>query len=461
MGFIFGNNDTPPPAPRRLPPPPRLPKLLDKATAKTVSAPVTKSTSRIQNYSNVIRGRSATPATVSKNNNDFVLPIPPVQPKLAPLPEVPKPQEILDFIDEVAGVKFVKARGPNGKEQLIRQKLPKTPQEIAFERLGEGLITQAIQGIRELQVYDPSAVVKFEPFINVMANLNEERVKDLRGLTNFQNIDRDVNDFRQIQQRFLNEDIIKNRHQLEHGLNQRGLVNSEYGRAQQTKLERGINEARQEAELRAREYGRGIQREQLGQNIAGFNLREEARRTQLGNAQTEYGLRQQQLSDLEAKRQAALNERYNQFKLGAQLRGEEQNRAMMSHAPELAFNQQNLMNTQQLNAYNMQNQRGLTQHQAEINRLNTGYGQEFERANTGYNNAFNRAQTNYQNQLNQTNAQNQQDLLRYQLEQQYRQPSFGEFLGSTLGNVAGTVGGSMLLGPQGSGGQKLATRLFG
>jgi hypothetical protein len=455
----FGSDATPP-APRRFLPPPRLPKLLDKAPVKATPAPGTKTPSKIQNYSNTVRGRG-TPAAAPKPNNDFVLPTPPVQPKLAPLPPVPKPKEILDFIDEISGVKFTKGRGPDGKESFVKQKLPRTPEEEAFWKKGAELFDQSIKGILELEKYDPKKVVPFKPYIDVIANLGKERIKDLQGVFQFQNVDREINDLRQIQKRYLDEDIIRNRHQMEHDLNQRGLDRSEYGNAQRDRLQREINSARQESELRAREYGRGLQQEQLGQNMAGYNLREEARRAQLGNAQTEYGLAQQQLADLEARRQSALNERYNQFKLGAQLRGEDANKALMTRAPELALNQQNLMNAQQLDAYNIQNRNALLQHEAEIGRLNTGYGQQVDRTNTGYNNAFNRAQTKYQNRFNQTNAQNQQDLLKFELEQKYREPTFGEVLGQTLGSAGGMAAGSMLMGPTGSGGAMLATRLFG
>ncbi len=386
------------------------------------------------------------------------------QPKLAKAEKVPTTAEMNAFIDEIAGVQFIKVKGPNGKESLIRKKLPKTAQEETFAKMGEDILNRAMSGIRQLDQYDPSKVAKFEPFINTMANLDKERVQDLSGVFSFKDIERDINDFRQIQSRNLEKDIIRNRHQLEHSLNQRGIGDTAYGMAQKEKLQQSINNARDESELRAREYGRGVERHQLSQNIAGYNLREEARRSQLGTAQTEYGLNRQQLGDVEAIRQQALQERYNQFKLGSGLRSEEANLAMMSRAPELALGNQQAMNAQNVEAYNMRNKNRMTGHEAERERLNTGYNQEFQRANQGFENEFKRENTMYQNELAYAQAQNENNRENFKVQQAAeaaKGPGMGEMLGGLAGSALGMVGGGVMMGPAGSGGAMLAGKLFG
>jgi hypothetical protein len=394
----------------------------------------------------------------------LVINMPPKQPKLAKLPPVPKPQEILDFIDEIAGVKFAKVRGPDGKERYVKTQLPRTPKEQASYTMAAKLYEDSMKGILELAKYDPQKVAPLKPYVDVMANLSQDRMRDLQGVFNLPNLEKKVEDFRQIQKRDLDQDIIRNRHQLEERLAHSGRSNSSYANQVRSDLQRQISDLRHEAEFRAGEYERGLEQHELGKNLTGYNLREEGRRAQLANAQTEYGLEQQQLADLDARRQTVLNEMYNQFKIGSQLRNEEVNKNMMTRAPELALNQQNVMNTQHMERYGLQNRNALLQHEAEINRINTGYGHEFNRAKTLYDSEFNRVQKGYENQFNQQKEQNQQNLKQFELEQVAKQaqgPSTGQILGGALGSAAGLMAGGMMTGPAGSGGAMLAGKLFG
>jgi hypothetical protein len=147
----------------------------------------------------------------------------------------------------------------------------------------------------------------------------------------------------------------------------------------------------------------------LAANAAAFGLREQGRQGRLQGAETGYNLARQQQQDLEARRKAAIAENMNLFAVGAGLRGEDQNKALMSRAPELANNTFAMMNADSLNRYN-----------ADIGRQNM----------------------NYQNELAAYNA---------------RPQGFGDKM---LG-LAGTVGGAMVGSPANTVAGSLGHKMMG
>lgn len=317
-------------------------------------------------------------------------------PSFTPIAPPPPPQEIMDVIDEITGTQSIIATGPDGRKRRVIQKLPRTPQEEAFFRQGEELMGSAIKNIQELHAYDPYSVVDFAPVIQTFANLNQEQAQDLAKVADFGNIEQDINNFKQMQTSLMEDQFRRQRSNLETDLARKGRSQGSYGQEQRARNSYYENLLRQQNEVNATQYGEDLASKRLGRNLTAYGARQQGRENQLNAAQTEYGLKQQQLQDLENRRRYAIGENMQQFGLGAGLTGQDLAKAMASRAPELANQTFAMQSADQLNRYN-----------ADINRQNI----------------------NYTNQLNRYNAS---------------PPTFGEF----LGNVAGAQLGASISGPR-------------
>lgn len=340
---------------------------------------------------------------------DDHVPLPPV------LPPPPKPQEIMDVIDRISGAQSRVVTGPNGKKYREIVRLPRTAEEQRFFNIGGELIREGLKSIQELYKYNPMNVVDIQPVINAIADINEKRAADLSKIADFGDIKQDIQNFRNIQKTMLNDELKRGKNRLENNLAILGRSSGTYGAAQRAYFENEAAKTRQLNDIQALQYGETLAAQRLGRNLKAYEARQGARENQLRNAQLEYTLKQQRQNDLDNRRRELTNESLNQIKLGSGLRGEDMSRAMGSNASELSLRENALRNRSDIDHYN-----------SVVNNLNA----------------------NYQNQL-----------AHHQATQ--NQGSFGDFLGGSIGNILGTVGGSMLMGPSGSGGNMLFNKLFG
>jgi hypothetical protein len=332
---------------------------------------------------------------------------PPIPPQL---PAPPKPQEILDVIDEVTGTQAITVTGPDGKKKRVVSRLPRTPQEEQFFRQGEELITGALQNLKTLYQQQPEQLTNYQPLVDTFANINEQRARDLGEVANIGNIEQEVQGFKDIQKNLMDEEMRKINRAQEEGLIQRGHYNSTAGDSLRAMLAREEGLARQQADLQARSYGENLAGQKLNRNVAAYGLREEGRRGQLEQAERDFALAEHQRQQLEGQRSDSIQSNINQLQVGSNLTGQDLSRAMATQAPQLGLQQFALANQNQLNHYN-----------ANVGRLNQ----------------------NFQNQMAHHNA---------------RPPSFGEtvgrlgmmgagmFLGGPMGAQLGSSGNDMLFG---------------
>lgn len=324
------------------------------------------------------------------------------------LPPPPPREEMMDVIDKVNGVQSITVT-ENGKKKRIVERLPRTPEEEAlFSRAGD-LMSRASQNILNLYQYRPEDVVNFRPFIDTFANLNEETQRDLAQISDFGNITQQVNDYKQINRALLDEDIASRDRLAEENFAHRGISNSTAATEYRAAAARNADLARMQNNVNADIYGQDLAARRLATNSSAFALREQGRAGRRTAAELGYNLEQQKQQDLERRRDRAIQENFNLFNLGAGIRGEDQRKAMMSHAPEIANQTFAMMNADSLNRYN-----------ADINRQ----------------------QANYQNQLAAYNS---------------RPQSFGDKLLS----VGGTIGGAMLTSPSNTLAGRAGNSIFG
>lgn len=328
------------------------------------------------------------------------------------LPPPPKPKEIMDVFDEISGVKSVIVRDAQGRQIRKIMRIPRTPEEQRFFEQGEQLVREGIESVKQLWKYDPQNVVDIMPLINTIASLNEKQAEDLSKITDFGNIKQDIEDFKGIQKDLLKDELLRGKNLLEDDLSRMGRAGGTYAAAQRAYFEKEAAMARRLGDLQSTQYGEDLARQRLGRNLLAYDARQQGRENELRGAQQEYALRQQKAADAENMRQRALEERMNQINIGNSLMGIDRNRAMQNNAAQFSLAENQIRNRNQMDEYN-----------SRINAMNQNYQNQL-----GYHQNLNAQRTDY---------------------------------GGLLGNVAGTVGGSMLFGPLGSGGNKLFGKLFG
>lgn len=330
-------------------------------------------------------------------------------PPPAPAPPPPPPrEELMDFFDEVGGVKSITVTGPDGKKRRVKQRLPRTPEEQRRYEVGEQMIAQSMQNIQELYQYNPGNVVDFAPLIQTFANIDEERMADLAGIANIGNIAESVQRFRDMHTS-LNEERfrIENR-ELEESLARKGLSDSSAGREARAFAARDQGFLRQQADLMAENYGEDLASKRLARNSQTYALNETGREGRLRSAQGEYQLRRDQLSDIEARRQAAIAENTNNLNIGSGLVGQDLNKALGSQVDQLA-----------LGTFQAQNADSLNRYTAGVNAQNAAYDRQLGAYNS-------------------------------------RPPSFGEMASRGLG----ALGGAVLTGSKDSLGGRIGARIF-
>lgn len=286
-------------------------------------------------------------------------------PEPVKLPPPPPREEMMDVIDKISGVQSLVVNDSNGKKRRVIERLPRTPEEQAFFKTGEELMSKSLKNIKELYQYRPQDAVNFQPFIDTFANLNKERQRDLAQIADFGDIAQQVTDYKQMNSTLLEEEMARRNRATEENFAHRGISDSTAATEYRTSMARNADLARMQNNVNADIYGQDLATKRLATNAAAFGLREQGRQGQLQGAETGYNLAQQQQQDLETRRKAAIAENMNLFGVGAGLRGEDQNKAIMSRAPELANNTFAMMNADSLNRYN-----------ADIGRQNMNYQNE-------------------------------------------------------------------------------------
>ena len=276
---------------------------------------------------------------------------PPTAPSYPPLP--PK-AEWMDFISQRTGVEAVKVTGPDGKDRIIDRRLPRSAEDQKFFDFGGDLMDKAMIEVKKLATYDPTAVVDFAPFINIMNDLNTERKADMAELSKLPDFNQYVEDYKKMGNQVLQDEFKKQENENEAYLADMGYSKSTAALgmklafdAQKSKI---LKEFDTEANFRGQQAKAADQA--LRQNEFGF--RDQGRAGQLQKAQAEHQLKLNQADQIASQRQQALQNQYGLFKLGADIRGEDHARAAMGRAPELANQifQQNSMDS--LNRYNSQ-----------------------------------------------------------------------------------------------------------
>lgn len=330
---------------------------------------------------------------------------PPPAPAYVPPP--PR-EEIMDVIDRVAGVQSIVVNGPNGKKQRIVERLPRTQEEESLYKKAEEIVRTSIQNIQELYRYNPQQLANFQPFIDVFANLNEERQRDLAQIADFGNISDQVLDFKRMNQALLDEEIARRDRSIEESLAHKGLSDSTAATEYRTSMARNADLARMQNNVNSDIYGQQLAAQRLETNARAFGLREQGRQGRGQAAELGYNLERQRIEDLENKRKQAIIENQNLLGIGAGVKGEDVNKAIMSRAPDIANQTFSMMNADSLNRYN-----------SSVSAQNAAY----------------------QNQL---------------MEYKMQPSSFGD----KLLQLGGTLGGSMLTAPSGSLAGKIGSRLF-
>ena len=324
-------------------------------------------------------------------------------------PPIPPKEELMDVIDKISGTQTITVTGADGKKRRVMERLPRTPEEQKlFDDAGE-LMDKSMAEIKRLNEYNPTEVIDFAPFVNVMNDLNKERKSDIAELSKLPDFNRYVEDFKTMGNTILQEEFQRQENETQEYLNRRGYGDSTAAAESRSALGYSKAKALNENNVNANLYGEKLKSEDLTNRSNMYNFREQGRMGQLQRAQTEHQLKLDQKAQLDNARQTALQNQAGLFTMGAKIRGDDTATAMASRAPELG-------NT----IFQQSNMDSLNRHQLNLNQINSRYQNEMEAYNS-------------------------------------RPPGFGDFLLN-----AGIAGGAaMLTGHPGSVAGKFGSKLFG
>lgn len=288
-------------------------------------------------------------------------------PEAPQIPQMPAPPEILDFIDEISGTQAITVIGPNGKKQRKLQRLPLTPEEQAIVGQAENLIRTSMTNIERLYKLDPATVVDYQPFIQTFSDLNDERMRDLAQIGNFQDIAQKVEQFRQINKSIATRAFDRQGRMNEEVFAAKGIQNSTAAAEQRAAFaaERGLLE--QQADVSASDYGENLIAKQLAREGQVYDINEKGRQSRLQQAELGYSLEKQKQAEIEQARQAAIGESQAMMSLGQgfkQIESDKANNAMQGNASALS-----LYNTQasdQVSRYNANVQRIMGQYKMDL-----------------------------------------------------------------------------------------------
>lgn len=283
------------------------------------------------------------------------------------LPEPPAPQELMDVIDEIAGAEAVTVTGADGKKRRVVRRLPRTKEEEVLFKKGQDLMGNALKNITQLYQYDPSLVVDFAPIIQTFADINTEQAQDLAKIGDFGNIEESIHAFKTMQKDLLDREYAKAQDAADESFIRRGYGRNSTGAAEtRAALAGNYVQAQQKTEVDAQNYGEDLAAKRLNRNTGVFNLKEAGRQNRLNAARLEYELENKKKADLEQLRQNAINENQNQLQIGANLVGNDLNKALNNRANQDAINQMQVGNNAQMAHYNANVDRLVKQHQMDV-----------------------------------------------------------------------------------------------
>lgn len=332
----------------------------------------------------------------------------PMQENPPQLAEMPSPQEIMQFIDELSGVQFMPVRQPNGTMQLKLMRLPRTEQEETIFRQGEQLLRSSLENVQRLTQYNPNEAASFRPFIDTFANINNQRLEDLSRLGNFTSIGQDIQNFRSMQTQLLDQEFGLQGNRLQDEMAHRGLAGSTSNQELKAALASEHAQARQQVDMNAQLMGSDLRSRQLEQEANLYGLRDTGRQAQLQQAELAYQLPIEQ-------QQTAMQNSLAQANVGAQMRNQEQARLMGSMAPQLSSQITDNQNMQMLDRWNSTVQGQQNRYQLALQQHNANTGQRM--------NVYGAQMDNFRS----------------------RPPSFGQFLGNSMLNISGRAMGNQLM----------------
>lgn len=277
-------------------------------------------------------------------------------------PPVPPKEELMDVIDHISGTQAITVVGADGKKKRVVERLPRTAEEQRLYDEAGALMNRAIGEIQRLSAYDPTAIVDFAPFVDVMNVLNTERQADIQELSKLPDFNTFVKDFKAMGNTIIQEEFKKAEGENNAYLANRGYTDSSAAIAMRNSLAGEKARALQQQDVSGNMYGEQLKSADLANRMNTFQFREQARAGQLQKAQAEHQLKLSQYEQAETKRQQALQNQYGLFGVGSQIRGEDQAKAMATRAPDLA-------NT----IFAQSNMDSLNRHNAQIQQINSQY----------------------------------------------------------------------------------------
>lgn len=268
------------------------------------------------------------------------------------IPPPPPPQEMMDVIDEITGTQSVVNTLPNGSRVRKNQALPRSKEEEARYVQAGQIMDQAIGAMRQLYQTAPAKAVDHAPFVQVLNNLNDERVRDLQELSQIPDFSRYVDDFKAMQNTLMEESFSRESRMLEDKLAQTGHSASDVGRAERNALLTGQRKSTQEAGIRSIDFATQLRNQDLLQRGQEYNLREQGRQGQLSALAQDYAWQQQHAQDLNQIQDRASAGQQNLLNVGSQIQANDLNKRMASQAPQLALSEFQARNNNALNYYN-------------------------------------------------------------------------------------------------------------
>ena len=276
-----------------------------------------------------------------------------------------------DFIDRNSRTQVVRVKNPDGTETTIHEPLPRSEEEQRYWDLGGELMDKASVELKKLAEYDPSAIVDFKSFVDVMNVLNTERKNDMAELSKIPDFNQVIGDFKAMQNRIIEDEFRNQQGQQEAYLNRRGLDNSTGSREMAALMAGEKAKALEQANINSEIFGEQKKAADLSNRANTFGFREQGRLGQLQNAEAEYRTQLESKNREDVMKQQALSNQGNLFSIGAKLRGDDLARTLGSRAPELANTiwQQGSMDN--LNRYNSQ-----------VNQINSQFANEMSLYNS-------------------------------------------------------------------------------
>lgn len=387
----------------------------------------------------------------------------------------PKPPQLKKFIDknkftsfvnEITGTKTQEITRPDGSKVIKTISLPMDDQEREISNLGLQALIGSMQNLHQLQQQDPFAVLEYEPLIQTLSNIDDDRIDALQNLQNMSNQRQNINRrFNQVSNDISQERVdeignitnlgnireyiqdIKNmnnqimdynyhiaNNKLENNLIQRGHYNSFAGDSARAVFEREQALGRMKGNMEIDKYAQDLADQQLARNTKAYDLNELGRQGRLLDASNEMVQHDQQYKD--ALDHYVLQEKQREI------------------AEQNAMNEYGLQNYQQQQRnQNYGSRFSVNQHLAQMGDALRNNNLNRRLNDRTVNQALNYNQAQYNNRLNTHKLNTNISQANYGNQRQYRedQPmSFGQALFSVGSTVGGAVAGGMMGGGAGS-----------